>query len=131
MKKPVTGFRRILLKTFYWIFARLINLFTNFTWISHKRLDINDELANYEFYLGPKWKEESIHRSEKGLSSSTIVSNHVGYVDVLGFLGTFMSPSFVSRSINGTVPVLAALINGLQGIYISRGGTDAERELVA
>jgi 1-acyl-sn-glycerol-3-phosphate acyltransferase len=113
IKKPITGCRATLLWFFYWFFARIINLLSNFTWISHKKLDINDPRVNYEIYLGPKWKEELIHRKEKNLRSSVIVSNHVGYIDILAFLGSTMNPSFISRDTNGKVPVLAALINGL------------------
>jgi 1-acyl-sn-glycerol-3-phosphate acyltransferase len=74
---------------------------------------VNDPKVNYEYYLGPSWKEELAHRKEKGLKAAIIASNHVGYIDVLAYLGSPICPGFVSRDDNGKVPILSSLINGL------------------
>ena len=112
-KKPFGTCISTLLFCLYYFFANLINLVTNFTWNSYHKFDLNDPKVNYEEYLGPNWKEELAKKKEKGLKSSLIASNHCGYIDTLTFLGSPMSPGFVSRDVNGKVPVLAAIINGL------------------
>lgn len=112
-KKPFSSCTSCTLFCLYYFFANIINLVTSFTWNSYHKFDVNDPRVNYEEYLGPNWKEELAHRQEKGLKASLIASNHCGYIDVLAYLGSPMSPGFVSRGENQNVPVLSALINGL------------------
>ena len=61
---------------------------------------------------------------------SMTVCNHVGFFDVLVLIFGPICPGFTPKESLAEVPVLAALIRGLQSIFVSRGANEAERELV-
>ena len=51
---------------------------------------------------------------------STIVSNHLGYVDVIALIMSSLHPSFAPHGALAKVPLLGPACRGLQSIFITR-----------
>ena len=51
---------------------------------------------------------------------STIVSNHLGYVDVIALIMSHLHPSFAPHGGLAKMPLLGPACRGLQSIFITR-----------
>jgi 1-acyl-sn-glycerol-3-phosphate acyltransferase len=81
------------------------------------------ELENdYTYYLGPNYKE----KERKIKRVSTIVSNHVSWIDPVVLIKT-IQPAFSPSSEFRNIPVLNKLIDTLDSIYIPRGGSEENK----
>ena len=53
MDKPIRGCRRVIIRWFYKFFTTLFQLFTNFNFVTWKRLQMQD-VNHYAEWLGPR-----------------------------------------------------------------------------
>lgn len=108
-------FKTFLELTFSWL--SWISLL--FGGIIYRRVDKD---CDYTEYLGPNYKKEY-----KNITTSTIVSNHVTWVDGLVVLqyGAFAP---VSAADNKRFPVIGAVCNVLNAVFVERGASKEKRE---
>jgi len=78
---------------------------------------------DYSEYLG----KDYLKTQKLPKKASTIVANHQAWIDSLVLIYNVF-PGFAATIETSKVPVLNVLINSLQSIYISRGGTDQQRQ---
>ena len=81
---------------------------------------------DYSEYLGDGYKETQ----QLPPKASTVVANHQCWLDSLILICTPLFPGFAAKVETKKVWVLASLIDALQSLYISRGGTDEERQQI-
>ena len=134
---PQTGCRKCLIKFVYSFWARVLGYVVLFTHYSHEYLTLED-VNYYEEWLGTKKEQAAEQASEPDAENSkerrvpkrgpgrcsTIISNHVGLIDILNFVCSPMQPGFVAKDDVSRMKIINALTNGLQSIYITR--TDAK-----
>ena len=58
---------------------------------------------------------------------STIVCNHIGFIEILNLVCSPLQPGFVSKEEVSRMPIANGLTNGLQSIYISRKADEASK----
>ena len=86
---------------------------------SQKKVDFD-----YTYYLGPNYKKELDEKKR----TSTIVSNHVSWLDPVVYLST-ICPAFSPSYEFSKVPLLNKLMDSLDSIYIKRSADEAGRLL--
>lgn len=116
--QPHTGVRAKLNSGLYWFWMGLI-IKTSFMRVETKYIDFD-----YSEYLGADYKQTQ----QLPPKASTIVANHQCWLDSLILICTPLFPGFAAKVETKKVWVLASLIDALQSLYISRGGTDEERQ---
>lgn len=79
--------------------------------------------VDYEYYLGSDYRRNSV----KWLRTSTIICNHVSWLDTAVLMKN-VRPAYGASSEFQNAPILSTLINALDGIYIPRGGTRKKKE---
>ena len=77
---------------------------------------------DYSYYLGPDYKKTTV----KPKRTSTIVSNHVSWLDVVVLITNFR-PSFAPAKDFEHVPLLGTLCKALDSIFIPRGGSEEKK----
>jgi 1-acyl-sn-glycerol-3-phosphate acyltransferase len=77
---------------------------------------------DYTYYLGKDYKKET----RKPIRVSTIVSNHTCYLDIVSLVKT-IRPAFSPSAEFRNLPLLSNLIDGLDSIYIPRGGSEEQK----
>lgn len=87
MEKPVTGWRRTLHKWGTWIMCPLILIGFGYRVIENA-YDESD--VEYSKYLGPNWRKNKF----QGKQVSTIVSNHIGFFEILLWMSLLTPPAF-------------------------------------
>ena len=122
---PLSGVRRWLwLKHMDFItsvFLRVLGYHPEFVYYSRKDIE-----QNYAKYLGKDWikeqdKEMEARRKRGFKRSSTIVVNHIGFIDELLLLNqSNLKPSFTPARFVKDLPIANLFIECLQGIYIDR-----------
>jgi 1-acyl-sn-glycerol-3-phosphate acyltransferase len=78
--------------------------------------------ADYTSYLGIDYKKEN----NKPKRTSTIVSNHTCWLDVVALIKT-IRPAFSPSAEFRNLPMLGNLIDALDSIYIPRGGSEEKK----
>ena len=114
MDVPLSGWKRKLHLFFTWMLR-----WTVIGWyglvVDVKKYDEND--TDYSKYLGPDWKKNKF----KGKRVSTMVSNHIGFLEIVAFMSTFeLPPAFVAAHFIRNFPIGRSYISALQGIYANR-----------
>ena len=61
---------------------------------------------------------------------SAIVCNHTGWLEIYALIASPVHPGFTPRVEMRTMPGINKLTEGLQSLYISRGGTQEERDKI-
>lgn len=117
MSKPFTPFRRAFTKRVV-ILASKAYLITTFT-----SLSVIEKDCDYSKWLGPDYKQNKPQFKRV----STILSNHVTLIDVLILCSQENMPAFAAKGGLENVPVAGILIRCVQGIFLPRTGTAAER----
>ena len=107
-----SGCRKKLIKTVF-ITTNSLYLIVAGLRTNKKHLDID-----YTEYLGPDYKKNE----RKIKRVSTIVSNHVSWIDPVVLIKTIY-PAFAPSSEFRNFPILNRLIDSLDSIYIPRGGS--------
>ena len=100
--------------------------FCHFRWIYVKPEEVN----YYEEYLGTREEQEAeqltntettrVPKRGKG-GVSTIVSNHISFLDIMCLIVSPFVPGFVSKSVVETLPFFGTIATALQSLYIFRG----------
>jgi len=72
--------------------------------------------------LGPDYKKKTKQIKKK----STLISNHISVLDSI-ILVKYLFPAFAPSAEFSKVPVVRTLLNGIDSIYMPRGGTDESR----
>lgn len=78
--------------------------------------------VDYSYYLGPEYKR----RMKKIKRTSTIVSNHVSWLDPVVLLYN-IRPAFAPSEEFRNVPLIGTLCDVIDSIYIPRGGSPERR----
>jgi len=97
LKKPIPKWKVRFLKTLSWSFANTAFFFIGF------KMKYFEVQTDYSKYLGPNWEQELKER-EKPVS--TIVSNHIGFMDLPIFFGSPWIPGFTPKYQAQNVPGL-------------------------
>lgn len=109
------GCRKWILLSLYHITASFILL------ICGMRTEINQLDFDYSFYLGPDYKS-----TQDDKPCSTIVSNHVSWLDTIILIKRFR-PNFAASLEWKNAPMVGKLIKSYDSICIPRGGSEEER----
>jgi len=117
MSKPFTPFRRAFTKRVVRNISKLY-LLTTFTSLTVVQKD-----CDYSKWLGEDYKKNKPEFKRV----STILSNHVTLIDVLILCSQENVPAFAAKGGLENVPVAGILIRCVQGIFLPRTGTSAER----
>lgn len=117
-KGPIPpGFRNWLVRTVFYIMPRIC-LFVAGIWTSKRYVD-----HDYTKYLGPNYKENQPNHAR----ISTLVSNHVSWLDVVVILTSVVAAFTPSEEI-GKIPLFRNIMDCIDCIYIPRGGSTESRE---
>lgn len=109
--KPPTGWRLTLYRWAFWITNPIMVLGFGY-WIKPRVLD-----ADYSKYLGPNYKMDKF----QGKRVSTIVSNHVTFIDILVLNSISQSiPSYASADFIRKLPFGSLYTDGMGCIHIKR-----------
>ena len=81
-----------------------------------KRMELD---ADYSEYLGPNYRDQKF----KGKRISTIVSNHVTFMDILVWNSAIFPPSYAAASFVRDLLVGALYTDSMTCIYIERGAS--------
>lgn len=58
---------------------------------------------------------------------STVVCNHIGFMEILNQVSSPIHPSFTPKSEIKKVPVASSIAEGIQSLYMKRAGTEEEK----
>jgi len=72
--------------------------------------------VDYSKYLGPRWRENKF----QGKRVSTVVANHISFIEVLLWMSQMTPPAFTPASFVKKFPVGDHYCRALQSIYIDR-----------
>lgn len=92
---------------------------TFFLLVSGMRTSFNYFDVDYSYYLGPNYRQSS----KKIKRTSTIVSNHVSWLDPVVLIKN-LKPAFAPSAEFENVPLLGTLASVIDSIYIPRGGSE-------
>lgn len=85
--KPLSGWRATAFKYVVWITCQM--LIFGFGYVI-KHTEHTEDDTDYSKYLGPKWKENKF----TGKRVSTLVSNHISFLDIWTWLSVGRLPAF-------------------------------------
>ena len=94
LEKPVSGFRRFLIKWMFQFITRFGGLVGFFAWFSHDVVSHTDSRVDYSEWLGPEWRKELDEHMKKNEADSMLVCNHNGLFDIMCHLTSPLLPSF-------------------------------------
>ena len=77
---------------------------------------------DYSYYLGERYQENI----KKIKSTSTIISNHISWLDPVVLIKN-IRPAFAPSAEFKNVPLLGTLIDVIDSIYIPRGGSEENK----
>jgi len=84
------------------------------------------EILTLDDLYGDVENEEAPMR--RRFNISTVVCNHVGFIECMGLVLSPLHPGFTPKIELKSLPLISDLCIGLQSIFINRGGTEAERD---
>ena len=61
---------------------------------------------------------------------SAIICNHTGWLEIHALIASPIQPGFTPRIEMRDMPIMNKLTEGLQSLYISRGGSQEERDKI-
>lgn len=92
-----------------------------------KKIELKEKaIATYKKYLGSNFDYADQLKTD---DYSTVICNHVGWIDIL-YLSATTNASFVSKDSVRKIPFLGAVAQAMNHVFINRGGTKEEREQV-
>ena len=107
------GFRKRIIQKMY----RVIS--SNYIWVNGISSSVKThDQVKYTKYSGPKYAENEY--------ASTIVSNHTTWLDPMVLIKEIL-PAFSPTAGVKDVPFITTLCDGLDSIYIPRGGSDKNK----
>lgn len=60
---------------------------------------------------------------------STIVSNHIGWIEIMGLIQSPLHPGFTPKDDLINIPLLGTCCRGLQSLFVSRSVDEETRKL--
>lgn len=99
---------------------RLIAFVGGLYWVQYEYVSTGE--GDYKKWLGPDWKPQ-------WTGASTIVSNHVSWMDIMVSMAYF-KPSFVSKKSIRDIPVVGKLTAAFDTIYVDRAGTKEDKKMI-
>lgn len=120
--RPITGCRYAFLKVIMYVGTNLISIFGFFTYLGHGRMT-TDQVNNYEEYLGTP-EEQAACQSEETYAdprvpkrgtgpSSTIVCNHIGFLEILNLVASPLMPGFTPKAEVKKIPIVRGIGNAI------------------
>ena len=135
---PLTGIRKAVVHNVLATGARVM-MFCVSTRVKVVNLTA-EQVDHYREYLGSPEEQSKCQKEETADdarvpkrgpgAASTIVCNHTGWIDVLALVSTYLHPAFAAREESKNAPILGDLCRVNQDLFIARGGTQKERDLV-
>ena len=113
MEIPLSGWRRMAHKWVLWTLVPLIILGFGY-YIDHRSHSEID--TDYSKYLGPDWRKNKF----KGKRVSTLVSNHVSFIEILLWVSVMTPPSFTPLAAIKKNPIGDFSCQAMQSIFIDR-----------
>ena len=113
MSVPLDGWRRTAHKRLLWCFCPFLNF--GFGYVHHLTEHTEADI-DYSKYLGPNWRENKF----KGKRVSTIVSNHIGFLEVLAWMSLLTPPSFTPAHTVKAFPIGDHFVRSLNSLYVDR-----------
>lgn len=83
---------------------------------------LNELDVDYSEYLG----EESSKLAKKNTRTSTLISNHISWLDPVVFM-KLLAPAYSPSAEFQHVPLVNTLIDACDSIYIPRGGSEEKK----
>ncbi len=121
MSVPLAGWRRDLHKRLLWCVVPLTIFAFGYTLM----LTDHDEIeVDYSKYLGPNWRENKF----QGKRVSTIVSNHIGFIEILAYIALMTPPSFTPARQVKDFPIGDHFVRCLNSIYVDRTQKKEKRD---
>ena len=107
--------------------------------MGYDRLSMED-VDHYQEYLGPleeqnRYQADSTPEHEsvpkRGIGpSSTIICNHVGFMEILNLVCSPLSPSFTPKADIQKMPFISGIAHGTQAMFVERGGSKEARDRI-
>mmetsp|Transcript_34772 Transcript_34772/g.45750 ORF Transcript_34772/g.45750 Transcript_34772/m.45750 type:complete len:202 (+) Transcript_34772:124-729(+) len=116
MDVPLSGWRRTFFNRGYWIICPLILLGFGYRTMRH---EYGIQEVDYSKYLGPNWRENKF----KGKRVSTIVSNHIAFLEIFLWVSLLTPPAFTPASFVKKFALGDHYCKVLQSIYIDRAAS--------
>jgi 1-acyl-sn-glycerol-3-phosphate acyltransferase len=121
VKNPEFGpIRKTLLGTMTFICCRLHAFIGGLYWAKYDY--VSTEEGDYTKWLGPDWKPE-------WTGASTIVSNHVCWMDIVVSLAYFKA-SFVSKKSVRDMPGIGKIASAIDCLFLDRAATKEEKKKI-
>ncbi len=121
MSVPLGGWRRALHKRIIWCVVP----FTIFAFgYKLKLTDLDESQVDYSKYLGPNWRKYKF----QGKKASTIVSNHIGFIEILAYIALMTPPSFTPAHHVKNFPIGDHFVRSLNSIYVDRTENKEKRD---
>ncbi len=128
----ITGCRRMLCVGTVKLFCNLIGIVGLFTYLGNDRLTLED-VNYYEEYLGPIDQQKKYHQAETQMHeevplrgkgrSSTLVCNHIGFMEILNQICSPAHPSFTPKAPIKKIPFVGGIAVAMQAMFVERAGT--------
>ena len=136
---PITGFRKFLTSNSLKLITNLMCIVSWFTYMGHERLSMED-VNHYEEYLGPVFEQGNYQHDatpvddrvpKRGIGpSSTVICNHVGFMEILNLVCCPLQPSFTPKADLKHMPFINKIADGSQAMYVERGGSKEARDRI-
>ena len=108
--KPLTGIRGVIYKVVFWVTCTI--KVAGFGY----RIKAETPDADYSEYLGPNYKEQKFTKKRV----STLVSNHITFVDILVWNTVMHPPSYACAAFVRKMPLGHIWTDGMNCVYIER-----------
>lgn len=116
MDEPLTGWRR---EAHKWVLRIMVSCMM--FGFGYRCVHVEHTEADYSKYLGPDWRDNKF----KGKNVSTLVINHLGFLDIPGIVISLGPKSFLSAEDTSKMPLARSYCEALQCLYVNR---DAGKE---
>ena len=124
---PVTGCRFFFVRGIFYIFVTIMSIVCFFTF-QRRVYKTLEEVNFYEEYLGTR-EEQRAYQSEtteehpdvpkRGIGrSSTLVSNHIGFVEIMAFTLSPLNPSYTAKQEVDNIPLVRSLAHATQSLFV-------------
>jgi len=110
---PLSGWRATAFKYLTWTTCQLMIFGFGYV-IKHR--EFTEAETDYSKYLGPNWKENKF----TGKRVSTLISNHVSFLDFWTWLSVGKPPAFTPAANVRSMPIAHHFCGPLQSVYVDR-----------
>ena len=115
---PLSGWRRKAHKWMIWTFVPMIILGFGYVPVHNEH---GEDEVDYSKYLGPDYRKNKF----QGKRVSTIISNHIGFIEVLCWMSLMTPPAFTPAHFVQNYPIGDHYCRALQSLYVNRTSDQA------